>query len=76
MNVKSNNSESASAMNLPSTDGYRRESVLAADAPLPGIHSGPQDPTVPNLRIIDIESLDEDESVGFDPYNTAVLFKK
>ena len=76
MNIRNNNAESAASMNLSSSSGHSREPVLTADAPSPDSHSGPHEPTLPNLRIIDVDSVGENEPVGFDPYNTAVLVKK
>ena len=51
------------------------ESVVVQDVEMPDIYSE-HDPTVPDLKIIDVSSPTIDESEGFNPYDTAVLRHK
>ena len=46
------------------------------DAPMPDIYSDVCDATVPNLKALDLDLTDVDDSPGFNPYDTAVLRKK
>lgn len=59
----------------PSEDGSD-DSVPPEDIPIPEIYGecDPEEPTIPDLRIIGGSS--ESDSEGFDPYDTAVLEKK
>ena len=49
---------------------------LMSDAPMPDIYSDELSETVPDLRFLDQPSPGADESVGFDPYDTAKMQKK
>lgn len=49
---------------------------LVIDAPMPDIYSDEHVPTVPNLEILDESLPDNDESTGFNPYDTATMHKK
>ena len=46
------------------------------NAPMPDIYSDELSETVPDLRFLDQPSPGADESVGFDPYDTAKMQKK
>ena len=48
------------------------ESVVVQDVEMPDIYSD-YDPTVPDLKIIDVSSPTIDEGEGFNPYDTAIL---
>ena len=43
---------------------------------MPDIYADKYDPTVPLLKILDSSSPDDDKSIGFNPYDTAVLQNK
>ncbi len=54
---------------------FSDDSVVVPDVEMPDIYSE-YDPTVPELKIIDISSQTDHASEGFNPYDTAVLRKK
>jgi hypothetical protein len=43
---------------------------------MPDVYSEGNSDTAPNLEILDEPSLEENESAGVNPYDTAVLQKK
>ncbi len=43
---------------------------------MPDIYSEAHDATVPQLKLLDLDLTDLDESTGFNPYDTAVFQKK
>jgi len=43
---------------------------------MPDIYADEHVATVPHLKVIDLTSPDIDKSIGFNPYDTAVLRKK
>jgi len=47
-----------------------------ADAPMPDIYTDECAATVPQLKVLDLDLTDVDESPGIDPYDTGILQKK
>ena len=78
MNSNSKKRDTVASMDFSKTKEKPEETVLVPDVPMPDIYSGPDPyvPTVPDLKIIDMDSVDGDEIDGFDPYDTAVFVKK
>ena len=49
---------------------------FVTDAPMPDIYTDECAATVPQLKILDLDLSDVDESPGIDPYDTGILQKK
>ena len=49
---------------------------FVTDAPMPDIYTDEYASTVPQLKILDLDLSDVDESPGIDPYDTGILQKK
>ena len=49
---------------------------FVTDAPMPDIYTDECDATVPQLKVLDPDLTDVDESPGIDPYDTGVFQKK
>ena len=58
------------------TDDQPTDNVPVDDVVMPDIYADADEPTVPNLKVLDMASPDIDKSEGFDPYDTAKLVKK
>jgi hypothetical protein len=52
------------------------DEISAKDVLMPDIYSDEHVPTVPNLKILNESLPDNDESTGFNPYDTATMHKK
>ena len=50
--------------------------LTVEDVVMPDIYAVEHVNTVPVLKVIDLSSPDIDKSIGFNPYDTAVLRKK
>jgi hypothetical protein len=57
-------------------DAIAKDSKSVEDSLMPDIYSEGNSDTVPILEILDMPSLEEKESPGFNPYDTAALQKK
>lgn len=57
-------------------DDIAEDSESVEDSLMPDIYSKGNSDTVPILEILDEHSLEEKESAGINPYDTAVLQKK
>ena len=62
-------------LDMPDVEDGSQDEVLVPDIPIPDIYSDPDpyEPTVPNLKVIDVNAPDSEALEGFDPYDTAVL---
>ncbi len=49
---------------------------FVTDAPMPDIYTDECAATVPQLKVLDPDLTDVDESPGIDPYDTGILQKK
>ena len=49
---------------------------FVTDVPMPDIYTDECASTVPQLKILDLDLTDVDESPGIDPYDTGILQKK
>lgn len=52
------------------------DSVLVEDVVMPDIYAEDYEPTVPDLKTIDLRASGSAESEGFDPYDTVRMHKK
>jgi len=49
---------------------------FVTDAPMPDIYTDECAATVPQLKVLDLDLTDLDESPGIDPYDTGIMQKK
>ncbi len=57
-------------------DDQSSHTVSAEDVLMPDIYGDEHDVTVPLLRILDQPTLEDGESAGFNPYDTAKMQKE
>ncbi len=60
----------------PVEDDQSVRTVSVDDIVMPDIYGDEYVATVQDLEVVDLSTSDTDESIGFNPYDTAVLRKK
>ncbi len=60
----------------PVVDDQSSNTVSVEEVSMPDIYADEHDVTVPHLKIPDQPSLEDGESAGFNPYDTAKMRKK